>query len=169
MNHELLLLGLLREQRRYGYELHEFLEHSLHYQAATDRPEAYAALDQLAQRGLVTCEAGQGDEYPERHVYAITPEGERVFQKLLVEHLCSAPRSFYHTDAGLLFLNQVPRSVLITCLETKRQQLLAQRDALRATLPEYFDHPVAHAIEHKIALLNAELAWFEEFIVRLQD
>jgi DNA-binding PadR family transcriptional regulator len=167
VDNELLLLGLLREQRRHGYELHEFLEHSLHYLTAMKRPTAYATLDRLARRGLVTRQSEREGNYPERQVYSITPEGERVFQNLLIENLCSAPRTFYHTDVGLLFMDQVPRSVLITCLETKRQQLLAQRDALRETLPEHFNHPAAHIIERDIALLNAELTWFEGFIAGL--
>lgn len=168
MDNELLLLGLLHDQRRHGYELDEFLEHSLHSLTTIKRSTAYATLDRLARHGLVTCSSEHAGNYPAHQVYAITAEGERTFQKLLLENLYSSPRTFYHTDVGLLFMDQIPRDVLLTCLEAKRQQLLVQRDALRVTLPEHSNHPATSIIQRDMALLDGELNWLQEFMLQVQ-
>ena len=89
MEKELLLLGILRRQDMYGYQLAEFIEHNLGTCTDLTKPMAYYLLDKMAQAGWITAEQTQPGKRPARRVYHLTGEGEATFQHLLRQSLAS--------------------------------------------------------------------------------
>lgn len=77
-DYALLLLGLLGERERYGYELvGELRERSV---AAIDLPEGtvYPALRRLERDGLVAGRWVEAANGPRRRYYHLTPAGEQA-------------------------------------------------------------------------------------------
>jgi DNA-binding PadR family transcriptional regulator len=162
---ELLLLGLLQRQAMHGYELHEFLDHRLHFVTDLKKPTAYRLLDVLYQRGLVARTAERAGRRPERLVYSLTPAGQQHFRRLLREQLGRAEPVRYPHNIALLFSDQLG--------ESERRDLLRRRGlALRAQLEDTLLAVDAHApgtaprvvLEHDATMLRAELDWLERTV-----
>ena len=81
---EYAVLGLLRERPAYGYELQRRLQggRGLARVCPVEAAMVYAILKSLSGLELID---GQWDrsEYPPKAVYAVTPEGDAMFQRWL--------------------------------------------------------------------------------------
>ena len=89
----LVLLSLINEQSRHGYDLIKAVEEltSGHY-----RPSAgmvYPLLNQLVEQGLLSAEAAAGEE-SKKQVYAIQPAGQKVLadEAARIEHIFARVR-----------------------------------------------------------------------------
>lgn len=163
----LLLLGLLMAQSQHGYQINEFIEHNLAAVIDMKKPTAYAILDRLAAAGYVSVQTEQAGRRPPRHVYAITEAGAERFLELLREGLASAGSASFAGDVPLMFLDHLPEPEAAACL-TRRLDAVRVRLAARQGLPPHgFGRGVDLAVDHQIALLQAEAAWIEEALTRL--
>ena len=164
-SNELLLLGLLQRQAMHGYELHEFLEHRLHFMTDLKKPTAYRLLDRLYAQGLVDRVVERAGRRPERMVYRLTQAGLDRFEALLREQLASGEPVLYLANIPLLFSDHLPA--------IERRDLLEQRArALRGYKVGLVEAVAAHTpataprlvLEHDLALLDAELDWLERLL-----
>lgn len=162
MERELLLLGLIRRSRMYGYQIHDFIERYLVTCTDLKRPTAYFLLDKLVKQGWATHNEEREGSRPPRQVYQITPAGEQHFQQLLREHLAHYTQTRFTSDIGLAFADALPAAEVITLLEQRRA-------TMRAALTTASAAP-AHAgtlqllVDHHTAHLEAELLWLERVI-----
>ena len=81
------ILGLLHEQPAHGYELQRSFstDGPLVDVAQVEQPTLYAALKELAARGLIAGTEAREGARPPRTVYALTTEGERLLTAWLRE------------------------------------------------------------------------------------
>jgi DNA-binding PadR family transcriptional regulator len=82
-----LCLGVLTEGDKTGYEIKRRFEDAFSHFFVAGFGSIYPALAELSRRGLVTCRSVEQEGRPDKKVYSITPEGERV----LVDQLMSTP------------------------------------------------------------------------------
>jgi DNA-binding PadR family transcriptional regulator len=159
MERELLLLGLLREKRMYGHQLHEFIENNM--AACTDlkKSTAYFLLEKMAKEGLITYTEERSGNRPTRRVYQLTAEGERAFQRLLRDNLRDYSMTRFAGDVGLTFADALPMSEALELLKERRAALAADLTAARAT--PHHQGSIQFVIEHRIAHLEAELHWLD--------
>ena len=152
---ELLLLGLLRQQEMHGYQLSEFLDTHLGLFFDLKKATAYNLLGKMEARGWVRSREEQEGNRPTRHVYALTAEGETLFQELLRGSLAEYRPAVFPGNVPLLFLHSLPPE--------ERTRLLRQREkALGGYLKALEDHPdhVGHPLlQHKLEVLRAEKEW----------
>ena len=87
MERELLLLGLLNQEGRHGYELHDFIEKYMQTCVDIKKPTAYYLLDKLAKGGFITETVEQSGNRPARRVYQLTEAGNSYFDHLLRDYL----------------------------------------------------------------------------------
>ncbi len=166
MDKQLLLLGLLRHHDMHGYQLNEFIEHDLATCVQIKKPTAYYVLNKMLDDGWVISEEAQEGNRPPRRVYSLTTEGEAAFQRLVRENLGAYHPSQFGGDFGLAFLDAVPGEEARPLLGVRRAALVAHLAALQAV-------PVHHGslqlmIEHQTRHLQAELAWLDEVLARLE-
>jgi DNA-binding PadR family transcriptional regulator len=155
----LLLLGLLLEQRRHGYRLHEDMARNLRELALMKKPTAYALLDRLRQDGYVAARGEPGERRAERRVYAITPAGKRLLRGLLRQALSEHQPIAVDLDIGLLFIAELPPREARACLERRLGQAEAHL-ALHEGLPAAARGRGAElALAHYCALLRADRDW----------
>jgi DNA-binding PadR family transcriptional regulator len=167
---EVVVLGLLAEERLYGYELLERLrKRSLGFWVEVGRASVYQALRRLEQEGLVTGKAQDGTDGPDRRVYRITRTGRDRLRKGLSERL-GAPAA-YDAESNLA----LGFSSLMNAEEAKRG-LASRYEALadlRSRIAEErtriagargADRSVAtRMLDLQEALANAESTWLTAF------
>lgn len=161
----LLLLGMLKVQSQHGYQINEFIERTLGRVTDMKKPTAYAILDRLSQGGYIAVHSEQEGGRPPRKVYAITPEGERLFFELLRASLAEPHREPAAGGIALMFLDDLP--------ERERVELVRERLAKLDTLVSAYGQAPKHghglgvdlAIEQQLYLLRAEREWLAETLL----
>lgn len=165
MSRELLLLGLLRQQARHGYELHDFIQTRLTSCTRLKKATAYYLLKKMADRGWLTQETVQEGKRPPRQVYELTPQGEVAFQRLLREHLARHHPADLPDDISLAFLDVLSVEERRKLLRKRRSDLQSALERARAMPP----HPgslglvMAHWRHH----LESELQWLDGLLASL--
>lgn len=160
MDRQLLVLGLLRRQEMHGYRINEFIEEKMHFCIDLKKPTAYYILDKLAQEGLVRVERRQAGNRPPRRVYHITEIGEAFFLDLLRQNLADHIQTYYPTDVGIAFIDQLPPEEVTRYLRRKREKVKAELVTLRKAVGH--SGPLQHVLDRNQRLLQAELDWLDD-------
>lgn len=105
IEHEFLLLGLLRESPKHGYDIKTKTQQILSLFAGIDLKSVYYPLKILEKKGLVTKHIGKAGRRPERFVYKLTKKGQLRFNQLLTESFLNFKRPQFSFDLSLYFLN----------------------------------------------------------------
>ena len=167
------LLGLLAQQSRHGYELHDAFEAMVGGKQNWDiKPaQVYTTLSRLEKRGLVTPEAVTQDGGPEKVIYKVTENGmkelntwfskpvqtkhqrDEFYLKLM---LCLAtgkgsPRQIIYTQRSSLYQE-------LHVLTTQRAEAKPQSELARILL-----------MDQAIMRVEADLRWLEMVETRLDD
>ena len=161
---ELAILGLLKEQPMHGYQLNRELSEQLGGLWRVSYGSLYPSLRRLERQGAITSEPGTGAR--RKTVYAITPEGERLFLELLEE----TPQENQTEDARfrvrLAFFRYLPPETRVRLLERRRQALETRLDDVKAHLRDS-----ATADDYQRALLDharvgteSDIAWLTDLI-----
>lgn len=157
---ELLLLGLLRKREMHGYQLSEFMETHLALFFDIKKATAYSLLGKMEKKGWVTSRKEQEGKRPPRRVFAITPEGEALFQELLRGALPEYQRPAFPGNVPMLFMDALPPEELRELLDLRRAAIRERMVALETHL----DH-VAHPLfDHQLLVLRAEQKWVEDLL-----
>jgi DNA-binding PadR family transcriptional regulator len=169
MDHELLLLGLLRLESMHGYQLNAFLDKRLNYISDLKESSAYYLLKKLEADNYVSKRIERQGNRPRRYVYELTGDGERRFQELLRDNLSDAHKPYFNADIGFLFMDALPPDELQASLERKRAGL---RDLLK-TIGDYAaEHPSTSparlVLERNAAHLQVDLEWLDRILGELQ-
>lgn len=164
-----ILLGLLTERPKHGYELKR--EHDERLPGA--RPlafgQVYSTLQRLERDGLVTVAETVQESGPERTVYALTQDGEERVRSWLADLEPPAP----YVSSGLfarVVIALVSRHTADGYLDRQREahltrmrELTARKSAPDASIAEVL--AADYAIQH----LDADLRWMETTGQRLAD
>jgi DNA-binding PadR family transcriptional regulator len=166
MERELLLLGLLRSQDMHGYQLHEAIDSHLGMGVQLTKPTAYRLLSSMADDGWVSFREEQEGNRPPRRVYAITPQGEVAFQRILRENLANYQPSDFTCHIGLAFLDELSAEEALPLLHRRRAGMEELLESTRA----HGEHPgsLRLMLEHQVHLLAAELEWLDTVMARLR-
>lgn len=170
MHKELHLLGLLLSGPKTGYQLHRITE--AHGELYTDlkKGNVYYLLDRLAKNGAleVTAEAGAPGPRRERLVYTITDDGRQRFHELL--HAVVRTYELPHTgiEVGMVFLRFLAPPEATRLLSERRRAVLDRRAVVERETQDSDHEHVSLAQDHLLSLIDAELAWIERTIARLQ-
>ncbi|MBC8450999.1 helix-turn-helix transcriptional regulator [bacterium] len=151
---ELLLLGLLRNRHMHGYQLSEFLEAHFGMFFDLKKGTAYNLLGKMEKVGWVTSREEKEGRRPVRRVFAITQEGESIFQSLLRRSLREYRCPAFPANVPVLFLDALPQGEKTDLLEGRREEV---KDQLRA-LETHVEHPL---LDHRRRILQAELDWLD--------
>ncbi len=119
MSIRLMVLGLLNQSSKTGYEIQKWIE--------TSRAEAWAdvqtgsiyhALRQMEKEELLQIQERIQTGHRSKAVYAITDSGRSEFRRLLRESLQHPPHAFpteFYTT--LVFLDELPRTEILAALD----------------------------------------------------
>lgn len=166
MVRELLLLGLLRQEERHGYQLHEFIESYMQTCVDLKKSTAYYLLEKLEREGLVVSSKEQVGNRPVRQVYQLTPAGEAKFQALLRENVARYFPTRFPGNVGLTFLEALPADEGLALLRQRRERMAEALSQARDAPPH--DGSLQIIVEHQIHHLTTQLAWLDVLIGHLR-
>lgn len=128
MKLEHLLLGLLGELPRTGYEIKKFLDlHGRFLRSNTTMSQVYRSLAAMTERGWVAFRVDDRPGAQDAKVYRVTPEGMTVFLDWLAGPY-SPPSRFQDPEfsARLSFAGFLTREQLLAIIDTELEARRAQ-------------------------------------------
>ncbi len=159
---DIVLLSLLAEQPRHGYDLDRVIEQRGYRQwTSLAFSSVYYLLKRLSERGLL--EPDQGSQ-GRRTVFRVTEAGRRELRQAAGERvLAPAPPS-----AGVLpALNAYSRlddPELVTLLVRRAEALLGRLDELRALRAQVDEEHALAIFDYEILRQEADLAWTRSLV-----
>ncbi|MBU1727224.1 MAG: PadR family transcriptional regulator [Candidatus Omnitrophica bacterium] len=148
---ELLLLGLLRENPKHGYEIKKKIREILSLFAGVELKSIYYPLRVLEKKGLVLKHTGKKGRRPQRLIYALTPKGKRRFEELLSRSFLDFRRPQFSLDLSLYFLEYLKpelahrrlrarQTILKKISKGLKQMITAKDKKMRASLIRILEH-----------------------------
>lgn len=127
-----VILGLLQQQERTGYDLKtECFDDCIAHLWQADQAQIYRTLDKLEAQGWITCRVEIQHDRPNRKVYQITEAGSKALNQWLKTHQ-PLPILREPLLVQLYFAAQLPNEEIIPLLEQElevRCQKLAECEA----------------------------------------
>ncbi len=168
MSRELLVLGLLRQQKMHGYQLHDFIEQNLSSCTDMKKQTLYALLDKLAKKEWVEVSEEQEGNRPIRKVYAITSSGEAEFQRLLRANLSQHGETVFVDDIGMVFIDALPSNEAIEFLVSRRELIVEKLAGIQPVV-DMHQGGARLVVEHQAYHLESEIRWLDKVIADLES
>lgn len=166
----LMVLGLLQDRPRHGYDLHRIVvAHGALY-AELKKPTLYNLLERLSEAGLVSVrtEGGARGREGKRFIYEITAAGRNAFDELLIIALSADEAAGINFEIAVAFIDHLPVTTAIQVLGERRRSLERRHAALTEDLRmrgTMFTPRKAMSVrfagEHALALMAAEINWID--------
>ncbi len=160
-----MLLGLLRQHKMHGYELHGFIENAMYVCVDLKKATAYFLLDKMAAAGWIEVNEHREGNRPLRKVYQLTDAGEAKFQELLRENLSQFSEMKAAGDVGLAFLDTLSPAEAQHFLQLRRAALQEQI-AITDQAPPHAGS-LQLVLDHRRHTLQSELVWLDGMIATL--
>jgi DNA-binding PadR family transcriptional regulator len=171
MTQDLVLLGLLREGPKHGYEIKKSIKQVLSNFTNIDSQSIYYPLKRLEKKGLVTKKLGRKGKRPEKFIYKITEAGKKTFEKLLNDNFLTFQRPIFNIDLSLYFLPLVKSGIAQGRLRSRvrgMKRIMRWLKERRAGLKQsQKSHHLLVIIEHQIELTKADIKFTQHLIKNL--
>lgn len=134
----------------------------------------YMVVQQLARAGFVTAqETSRQGQRPERTVYGLTESGRQELHDWMRELVEEPAHEYPHFVAALSLIAALPPEEVLELLARRLERLTAQRAEVRAGVDDTLAsgvHPLFLVEEdYRLALLDAEVGFVEDFVERIRD
>jgi DNA-binding PadR family transcriptional regulator len=163
-----VLLGLLAEGERSGYDLLKRAEASVAHMWAPAKSQLYAVLPRLVDAGLARRKRVRQSGRPDKQVYRLTAAGRRSVVAWLED---SPPRTWDEVLLKVFFARLASRDALLRQLEEQREVQVAQLEeygAIERAIAANPDRRLGYlTLRFGLALIPARLDWLDEAIKEL--
>ncbi len=134
----------------------------------------YMVFQQLEKVGFVVAqETSRAGQRPERTIYAITDAGRQEMRDWLRELIAEPRHEYPHFVAALSLIAALPPDDVLALLRTRARRIDEQRVETRRLIADTLRtgvHPLFLVEEdYRLALLDAEATFIEDFIGRITD
>jgi DNA-binding PadR family transcriptional regulator len=178
MTLEHAILGFLYYIPLTGYDLKKAFDASVQHFWPADQSQIYRTLARLTEQGWVEVQVVQQENRPPRHVYSLTQAGREELRRWLTTEL---PPEEVRVPwlVQLFFSGQLSDEEILATFERVAKQLRARLERARR-IPEdstaYIEAIGSPresffwmlTLDYRIKVMEAELAWIEKTIQRLQ-
>jgi DNA-binding PadR family transcriptional regulator len=165
-----VVLGLLAEGERSGYDLLKRAEASVGHMWAPAKSQLYSVLPRLVEGGLATRKHVRQKGRPDKQLYRLTPAGRRAVTAWL-EH--APPRNWDELLLKVFFAKFVSREALLRQLEAYREIQVAQLEEYRAIERDIATMPSRKygylTLRYGLELIPGRLAWLDEAVEELSS
>lgn len=173
---ELTLLSILAEGPRYGYEIQQLVEErGLREWLTIGFASIYYILNKLERQNLIRSELRPDVRGPARKAYAVTDAGRGVLQTAVASLLREPRTPGSGFELGLANLHVLKPIQVYRVLMHHRDDLRAQLEHMslgwsryQVANPTALDANVHALYTHSIAMMQAEIAWLDDFLARWQ-
>ncbi|MEW6101022.1 MAG: PadR family transcriptional regulator [Candidatus Omnitrophota bacterium] len=164
---ELILLGLLKESPKHGYEIKLRIRQILSLFTGTELKSIYYPLRVLEKKGYVTKRISKMGKRPVRFVYALTSKGQKRFTLLLNKSLLQVKRPQFSLDLSLFFLRYLKSKSSRRRLSARLALLNKISNGMKQMMdtPEVrASHALTHIVQHNLRMLETESEFLNQFI-----
>ena len=170
IEHELLLLGLLKESPKHGYDIKLKIKEILSFFAGVELKSIYYPLRVLEKKGLVIKRINREGRRPQRFVYALTAKGEARFNELLSSSFLDFRRPQFSLDLSLYFLNFIKpdiakrrlhaRQLILKKISKGLEQLIKLQGSKKSPA-------LRRILEHNLQMVQSESKFLSDLIMTL--
>ena len=166
---EQLILGILSEQARHGYDIEKIIiQRGMRKWAVVGFSSIYYVLERLEEKGLATGDDTQGNE---KKQYSITNGGVSVLKAETKKRIAERMPANTHFMTGLATSNLIGASELAKSLEQRKVELASDLEALKDKqfTIENIPQSARRLLELSETLLEAELRWINKELERTKQ
>ncbi|HQP91799.1 MAG TPA: PadR family transcriptional regulator [Candidatus Omnitrophota bacterium] len=172
LEQELLILGLLKDKPRHGYEIKKQVKEVVSTFAVLDVESIYYTLNLLEKKGFVKKAVSSDGQRPEKFVYSLTQKGDQRFRQLLTKIILNVDRPNFSVDIALYFLPYLPLDIARHRLKGRARLLSKVEEGLKNLsnqLKEKSSYHLKSIVEHNLELLQAEKKFIQNVSQELEN
>ena len=161
---DLLILAMIRDQPRHGYDIKKRVGGVLGIGVSLNNNILYPALRRFEEVGAVKSKLLPGNGSPARRVYELTPRGHELLRTMLEDFPPERAESEPEFLVRLAFFDLIDREVRFDILATRRQVLqmeLAHVGHMRERLHPKTDRYPTELVDFLIGGLKREIGWLD--------
>ncbi len=168
-------LALLAESEMHPYEMYQIMRQRQEQRIIKVSPGSlYRAVERLAGDGLIAKSAVEREGLrPERTVYAITPEGERMLRETLAEMLATHVNEYPRFPVAVREARNLPAAQVTALLRDRAAQIAASLQLWDASIERIaakgLERHLALDVHFQRAMLSAEAEWIAALVRDLES
>lgn len=166
---ELLILGLISEMPRHGYELEQVIEKRVMREwTQIGFSSIYYVLGKLEKKGLVQADRPETEKAKKR--YSLTEKGQKVLVDQTLAALATVQPTYPSLLLGMINFSALSREQILEALKTRKAALAAEMQRIKdihfdqQPLPDHIDA----IFEYSIGQLTAESFWINRTYAYLE-
>lgn len=171
---EIILLALLYEEDRYGYEIESVIEErNMRKWTKIGFSSIYNSLKNLEKKDLVGSRYEEEFGSPARKVYFVSDTAKEYVRETIKNIIHSPRRVYSDFSIGMAFSDILQKEEVKWCLVRYRESLVKRQDEI---LQNYNKEPeVQNKIHlkalftHPLKLIEAEIEWINEIIEEIEE
>ena len=171
---EVILLALLYEEDRYGYEIESVIEErNMRNWTKIGFSSIYNSLKNLEKKGLIGSK--YQDEYgsPVRKVYFVNDTVKEYVRETIKSMLYSPRRVYSDFSIGMAFSDFLKKEEVSWCLAKYRESLKKRREIILQNYnkgPDVYNKIHVKALfTHPLKLIEAEIEWINEILEEIEE
>lgn len=165
---DLIVLGILKKESLSAYDIQKMVEYrNISKWVKISTPSIYKKVIQLEKKGFMKGDIVKEGNMAEKTVYSLTEEGEKQFEKLMLEIASKPVRIFLDFNAVIVNLDSLPGEKQKPCLTEIEQSVrtlkgyIEENISLKEHLPEIPKTGMA-VLEQQLILAQAMEKWIQE-------
>lgn len=169
---ELVILHLLAEKPRHGYEIEEVIEErGMREWTAIGFSSIYYLLNKLERAGLVEKSAAEADRGPSRNVFNLTRAGYQALHQGAITSLAGHRGDYQTLMMGLANLPILSQQEALSALIEHREGLDGRRQHITQRIEDQQPVPgiVQVLFDYSFTMIDARLAWLNAFIEQIES
>lgn len=170
IGHEMILLGLLKESPKHGYEIKKKIREILSLFTGVDFKSVYYPLKIMEKKGLVVKRAAKQGKRPQRFIYELTGSGDARFNELLSKSFLNFKRPNFSLDLSLYFLQYMSPDIARRRLRARMRMLEKISHSLNQminSLKKDRRVPSARILEHNLQMVETESKFLNRLVASL--
>lgn len=170
IEHELILLGLLKESPKHGYEIKKKIKEILALFSGINFKSVYYPLKVLEKKGLIIKHTGREGLRPQRFVYELSHKGKARFDELLSKSFLNFKRPQFSLDLSLYFLNNIKPAIAKRRLRARMvilKKLFRDLNQMKIGLKNKKSSALARISEHNLQMVQTEYKFLSSLIKTL--
>ncbi|MBT3241189.1 MAG: PadR family transcriptional regulator [Chloroflexi bacterium] len=167
MEKQIFLLGLIRQSDMHGYQILDLINSHFNIIINITKPTAYRLLNNMAEDGWISLREEKEGKRPPRHVYSITPKGEKEFQRMLRESLAEYKPIERPNPISIAFLQIFPPEEILPHMLKRKSSVESIIEGLIGTKDHQKNYQLV--FEHQHFHLKAELKWINYTIEKMNS
>ncbi|MCK4973161.1 MAG: helix-turn-helix transcriptional regulator [Candidatus Heimdallarchaeota archaeon] len=166
---EVAILGLLKADSLYGYEIEKIIEdRNMRHWTKMGFSSIYYILNKLEQKKLVKSTIKHSTGKPSRRIYTITSTGRNELVKKLKDVLSINTKSISPFELGIAYIDILDFSDALQCLDQYIESLEIRKERLKLMLhsarESNSNHHTIALFERPLELVKAEEKWIKKYV-----